>query len=273
MLQDAAGLPKQTVAFDLSLGCSGFPYGMAVAGSMLRSLGLHRAALVMGEIIDRENTQQDYSVRPLFGEAVSLVLLENPAAPSGAPAADRLPWYLNLATDGSGYQAIYQPAGGSRQPMSAEALAPQPHGEQGQRVPAAIWLDGNAVFQFGLREVKPSVRALLSEAGYTWADIDFWVMHQANRMLNETIRKQLGVPREQVPYSLQAFGNTSSASIPLTIVTQLRSVLAQQRATILNTGFGVGLSWGNLLCELGPEVTILPLQTYQPPPSLAEARR
>ena len=83
----------------------------------------------------------------------------------------------------------------------------------------------------------------------TVSDIDYFIFHQANKIINENLRKKLGVPSEKFPYSLKEFANTSSASIPLTIVTQIASEMRSKKLTMLCSGFGVGLSWGSVVLK------------------------
>ena len=91
---------------------------------------------------------------------------------------------------------------------------------------------------------------LLSFTEKTGEEIDFFVFHQANKLMNETIRKKLKLMPEKVPYTLKDFGNTSSATIPLTIVSQLREIVSSESKTLILCGFGVGLSWGSVLLNL-----------------------
>ncbi len=113
-----------------------------------------------------------------------------------------------------------------------------------------IVLDGIKVFNFSLREVKPNILKLISEFEVEKDEIDYFVFHQANLLMNNTIRKQLKLPPEKVPISLKKYGNTSSASIPLTVVTELSEVVTSKSLKILFSGFGVGLSWGSVLLDI-----------------------
>ena len=119
-------------------------------------------------------------------------------------------------------------------------------------------MNGVDVFNFSLREVAPDAKQLLEYCGKQTADIDYFVFHQANLLMNESIRKKLALEPEKVPYSLKDFGNTSSASIPTTLVTQLRERLTNEKLSLLLSGFGVGLSWGTCILETD-KITCLPL--------------
>jgi 3-oxoacyl-[acyl-carrier-protein] synthase-3 len=112
-----------------------------------------------------------------------------------------------------------------------------------------IALDGIEVFNFSLREVVPNINKLLAFSGQELANVDYILFHQANRLINESLRKMLKIPKEKVPYSLNKFGNTSSASIPLTIVSELRNIVLENDLLLLLSAFGIGLSWATATIE------------------------
>jgi 3-oxoacyl-[acyl-carrier-protein] synthase III len=95
----------------------------------------------------------------------------------------------------------------------------------------------------------PNIKATLEYAGKTLNDYDYLVFHQANRLINETIRKMLKVDKEKVPYSIHKYGNTSSASVPLTIISELQDEISTKKMRFLLSAFGIGLSWGTVLLE------------------------
>ena len=110
-------------------------------------------------------------------------------------------------------------------------------------------LDGIKIFNFGLREVAPNIETLLNERNIEKESVDYFVFHQANLLMLESIRKKLKVATEKVPYSLYDYGNTSSATIPLTMVVNLNEELKSRNLNLLLSGFGVGLSWGSAYIE------------------------
>jgi len=235
ILQDRLGLPQSTVAFDINLGCSGYPFGIYTVGNMLRKGGLRKALLLVG---DRSGSLTD----PLFGDCGTATALEfDPSAP---------PMWFDLNSDGSGYKAIMLPAGGHRKPIEFHHLIPQ-RGDDGElKRDVDLVLNGAAVLSFSTQRVPPSLRDLCAFAGLSLDAVDYLVMHQANRMINETIRKKLGLPPEKVPSTLEDFGNTSSASIPITMTARIADKLAAEHSRLILSGFGVGLSWGNCLLDI-----------------------
>ena len=155
---------------------------------------------------------------------------------------------IQLGSDGTGYDAIIRPGGGTRNRFTTDSLTLEECEDGRRRHALQTRMKGMDVFAFGITTAPKSIKQLAKEFGFDYADYDFFVFHQANRMMNETIRKKLKLDAEKVPYSMTHFGNTSSASIPLTIVTQLAGRLGGQKK-IIGCAFGVGLSWGTIAFE------------------------
>jgi len=242
ILQDRLGLSKSCLAFDIDMGCSGYVYGLSVVYSMLAHGFLRKALLLAGEVPSPNVSARDKSTYPLFGDAGTATALEF--------SKGHQPAFFDLNTDGSGYKAIYIPDGGMRNNIHPETSFEEEKISEGIfRKRTQIALNGLEVFNFTLRDVKPNVKSLLTNSGMAIENIDYFIFHQANKLINETIRKQLKIAPEKYPYSIDRFGNTSSASIPLTLVTELRDKLEYQRLTLLFSGFGVGLSWGSCIID------------------------
>lgn len=236
ILQDRLGLSHGTIAFDVNLGCSGYPFGLHLLGSMISAGGVKKALLLVG---DRSAKIDD----PLFSDAGTATALEfDPTAP---------PMYFDLNSDGSGYKAIMLPVGGHREPVAMQHLLPQREsaGSRWQRG-IDLQLDGTAVLSFSTQRVPPAVEKLLDYAQASKGEVDYFVFHQANRMINETIRKKLGLDSEKVPSTLRDFGNTSSASLPITMTVRLNKALEAAPRRLLLCGFGIGLSWGTCLLDI-----------------------
>lgn len=241
ILQDKLGLSKNTVAFDINLGCSGYVYGLSVIGQLLQNGNFRKALLLCGDKSTISTNYQDKSTFPLFGDAGSATLLEFDKS------ADE--WFAHLASDGSGKDSIIIEHGHSRHPygsVSDEYIEYEPGVI---RTKKHLALNGMDVFNFALKEVAPSIKLMLENFDINIDDIDYFVLHQANKLINESVRKKLKVAPEKVPYSIQNFGNTSSASIPLTICTCLKEKIESDQLTLLLAGFGVGFSWGSVVLK------------------------
>ena len=176
--------------------------------------------------------------KPLFGCSGTATLLEYDSTASEMT--------IDTRTDGSGAEAIIKRAGATRCPFSAEALEWKEDAFGNVHRDIDTEMDGAAVFIFGITQVPRAIKNMLKLTGKTVEDIDYLLLHQANLMMDEQIRRKCKFPEEKCPYSLADFGNNSSGSIPLTMVTQLRDSLQTAEKEILACGFGVGLSWGTL---------------------------
>lgn len=253
ILQDRLGLSKGTVALDVGLGCSGYVYGLSIMNSMMASGGLKKGLLMVGDISLLSCNYKDKSTFPLFGDAATVTAIEYD---KGAT-----PFFYNLFTDGSKFDAIIVPHGGLRNSATKESFDEVEISPGIYRCPLNTALNGFDVFNFSISEVPKSVNEFLELTGTKTNDYNYFVMHQANLLMNESIRKKVKFEPEQVPYTLAKFGNTSSASIPLTIVSELSEKVKNESIKFLISGFGVGLSWGvvsfetkNIVCPKIVEV-------------------
>ncbi len=247
ILQDKLGLPKTSLAFDIPLGCSGYVYGLSIIASLMNNAQIKKGLLLAGDTSSLSLNWKDKSAYPLFGDAGSATLLEYD---------EKARMDFNLQSDGSNYEAIIIPHGGSRRPVDQESDLETEHEQGVIRKKKNLSLNGFDIFNFSVREVPPNVRDLMAYSNADIDHIDYFIMHQANLLLNETVRKKLKIDAIKVPYSLQDYGNTSSASIPLTMVTNLKNELNARKNKLLLSGFGVGLSWGSVI--LDTEELIIP---------------
>lgn len=236
ILQDRLGLSKSCMAFDIGLGCSGFVYGLSVIGSIMSATGLSKGLLMMGDISSLTCSKEDKSTYPLFGDAGTATAVE---FSSNSTKMD-----FNLNSDGNGYKSIIIPAGGVRNVVNKNSFDVKEIDNGIKRCDLNLALNGLDVFNFSVKEVPKSINEYFEYFNTSKDEYDYFLMHQANKLMNETIRKKLKIEEEKVPYSLQDYGNTSSASIPLTIVTQLQEQVRTKSLNLLLAGFGVGLSWG-----------------------------
>lgn len=238
-LQNRLELPKSCLAFDINLGCSGWVYGLSVVSSLMQTLSIPRALLLAGEtaVLTSEN---DLGYFPLMGDAGTATALEL------SETAE--PMHFQFYSDGSRFQSIHAPNSGARHFADGGTETDLKYRAQ---------MDADQVLRFCLRDVLPNLRSFMEKHGADEENVNHFVFHQANRLINETMRKKLNIPTEKLPYSIGQFGNTSSASIPLTIVTQIGAQMASKQ-TLLCSGFGVGLSMAHVLLKT-EHVKCLPL--------------
>lgn len=236
IMQDLLDLTKECLAIDISLGCSGWVYGLSAVAGMMGNGMIKKCLLVSGDAKRRVEFDD-----PLFGYAATVTALEYKEGEEG--------FKFHLGTDGSGYDAIIIPDGGARNQITDSSFVPQ---EVDGRfyTPLQSRMKGMDVFSFGITTAPKSVKKLGEHFGFDYLSYDYLVLHQANMKMNNMIAKKLKFEDCKVPSSMWDFGNTSSASIPLTIVTRLKDAAKQQSIKVLCCGFGVGLSWGTVALNL-----------------------
>ena len=235
IIQDKLGLSKECYATDIALGCSGWVYGLSSVVSLMCNGGIKKALLMAGDA--RRHCE---TVEPLFGYAGTVTALEYKEGEKG--------FQFHFGTDGSGYDAIIIPDGGARNQITASSFDREEiDGQKLNRL--EVKMSGMDVFSFGISTAPKSVKTLAVHFGFNYQDADYFVFHQANLMMNNMIAKKLKLQPEKVPSGLYHFGNTSSASIPLAIVTELRGKFEDKVTKFICCGFGVGLSWGSVAFE------------------------
>lgn len=235
LLQHRLGLSRQAAAYDVNLGCSGYVYGLwnvaAALASLVAPVGrAHppRALLLVGDTTSRLIDLDDRAIAPLFGDAAAATALElDPAAAA---------MVIDLGSDGAGAPYLCATGGGMRQAGT----------------PPRLFMDGTQVFTFTLREIPRAVQATLDAAGWSMADVDHVVLHQANEMMIRRLAGKIGADMRQVVLALSQHGNTSSASVPLAIADALGRDLIGEGRRLLLSGFGVGWSWATAAVNWGP---------------------
>ncbi len=235
IIQDKLGLSKECYAEDIVLGCSGWVYGLSSLSSLMASGEIKKALLMAGDAKRRVESND-----PLFGYAGTVTALEYVEGEEG--------FKFHFGTDGSGYDAIITPDGGCRNQITDESFKEEIiNGKKYNRLQTRM--KGMDVFTFGVTTAPKSVKSLGKHYGFDYKEADYVIFHQANMKMNNMIAKLLKLPAEKVPSCMYNFGNTSSASIPLTIVTKLKGEVENKSTKFICCGFGVGLSWGTVAFE------------------------
>jgi 3-oxoacyl-[acyl-carrier-protein] synthase-3 len=230
VLHHRLGLSDHCAAFDMSQGCSGYPYGIWLASMMVQGGGVRRVLLLHGETPSRYTDKADRSVALLFGDAGSATALE--ASGNGAD------WHFALHSDGSAYDCMIIESGGFRDRFGKD---PKKH---------CVAMNGAAVFNFTIKRVPALIDETLTAAGITADDVDYFIFHQSNQYIIKHLCAKKSLPAEKVPLIMKEFGNTGGVSIPLTL-TEGDLVRPKDRPLrLLLLGYGVGLSWGSALVEL-----------------------
>lgn len=237
ILQDRLKLPTSTMAFDSPLGCSGFVYGLGMAASIMQTGYIKKGLLLVGNTQSFYAAPKDQGTSLLFADAGCAIALE---FDENTEAME-----FDFYTNGAGKDALIVPDGGCRNPFSPASLVEYTDESGVTRTRLHEKMDGLEVFQFASRNVPKSISGLLSEFDIPQETIDYLLLHQANKFLCEKIRKKLKFSSEQTPYNIDRYGNTSGATIPLLMVTELRKQLESQKLKFVASGFGVGLSLGS----------------------------
>jgi len=239
ILQDRLGLAQTTAAFDINLEGSGYVYGLALAYSFAQQESIRKVLLLDGETSTKMYSFKDKVAGLLFGDGGSATLVEKIDYDN--------PTYFSLNSDGARSHIIWIKGGGYRHPSSAETLRAKEHEDGSIRSDEQGVIDLAGFFEFTSREIPADMASVFEYAGENYEGIDFYLLHQAAKFINDQIAKKMKIPQDKLPYSIQKFGNTSSVSIPLTMVSEIRDQLRQDKNRLFLSGFGAGLSWASAI--------------------------
>ena len=248
VLQDRLGLSIDTLAMDLSLGCSGYVFALSTAYAYASLPDVKRVLLLDGETFSKIVNRNDKVDWPLYGDAATATLVEK---------GDFGESTFILRSDGSGKDSVII-RDGMRNPITNESLVEEKNANGDIHNGLEVYMDGMDVFNFAMKRVPKTIKEITEVTGTTLDDIDWLVFHQANRFMTDFFVKKLKFNSEKVPYCIDRYGNTSSTSVPLTIVSELYDKLNDGDQVVM-AGFGAGLSWGVAKvkmnnCKLSPVI-------------------
>lgn len=222
LVQRNLGLRTGLASFDMSLGCSGYVYGLTAVTGFMAGAGLTRALLVTADCYSKVSDLTDRATAPLFSDAAAATLItDQPLYRTGKPV---------FGTDGGGAQALIVKCGGSRAPA-----------ERGR-----LFMDGRAIYSFAMSRIPQDIEQCLALNSLRLDDIDRFVFHQANRFMLESLRDRMKLPAKKVVIDVADGGNTVGSTIPIA----LERLIEERPRRILVSGFGVGLSWATNVLEL-----------------------
>jgi len=223
----------RAAGFDLQAACSGFVYALATGSSFVRS-GMYRNVLVIGvEVLSRFLDWTDRNTCVLFGDGAGAVVLSASDRPGGMLG-------FEMFSDGTGYDMIIVPGGGSACPASPQTSADRLH---------FIKMQGKEVYRYATRQLAESTLAAIRDAGLSIDDIDQFVFHQANLRIMESVQKQLGIPAEKLFVNIEKYGNTSAASVPMALVEAVAAGRIKEGDRIAMVAFGAGYTAGAAVVE------------------------
>lgn len=218
LIHQELGLPEDCPAFDLSAGCTGFLYAMETAAAMLPRMNRPYALLVGGELLSRIVDMDDRSTCILFGDGAGAAVVESTEAG----------WYSVLGTRGD-RDVLWAWGPGQERPY--------------------LHMDGQGVFQFALKTVPQVAKQLLEKAGMDKEQVDWYVPHQANHRIVESVAKRLKMPLNRFYENMDRYGNTSAGSIPIALDEMAEQGLLKKGQWVMCLGFGAGLTWGGALFQ------------------------
>lgn len=237
VLQDRLRLPTTTAAFDYNLGCSAYPYGLAIVRGLIESGVASNALLLTGETYSRFIHPLDRSVRTLFGDAGSATLITT--VDSEEPALGP----FVFGSDGAGAENLIVKRGALRYPAGGQ-LTEVTDRSGNVRTEANLFMDGPAIFEFTIRRIPALLSEVLARAQLTLDEVRWVVLHQANEYMLRHLQKRMVIPDEKLALHFAHCGNTVSATIPIVLQHLAATGQVKRGDRIATLGFGVGYSWG-----------------------------
>ena len=243
-VQSRLEIPQTAGALDFSLGCSGYVYGLALAKSLIETQMASNVLLLTSSVYTKYVNFNDKAIRPLFGDGATATLIS--AVESERPFIDD----FIFGTDGSRFESLYIPVGGSRLPprSNPEVMETDENGNQHSNY--EIHMDGSAITYFTFRTVPKLVEDVLNKANLQREDINYYIFHQANKFVMELVRKKCHIENLNFYNDIEDIGNTVSGTIPFGIKKVLNKTEQFKLKKVMLAGFGVGLSWAACIADL-----------------------
>jgi 3-oxoacyl-[acyl-carrier-protein] synthase-3 len=222
---------EKAAAFDLSAACSGFIYGLTVAESLIAAGQAKHILVVGGEKLSNITDLEDRSTAILFGDGVGAVTVSATTGKRGILSTF-------IKSDGRLAPLLYIPGGGTAEPISEKVVRERSH---------YMKMAGREVFKHAVLEMAEACDQALTRAGISAADIDLLVPHQANIRIIDATARHAGIPEEKVVVTIDKFGNTSAASIPMALAEAVRTGQLTPGKVVLLVAFGAGFTWGSVV--------------------------
>lgn len=244
LIHGRLGLSTSVLCLDINQGCAGFIVGAMLGFSLLDNPDCKTVVLINADTLSRKCSAQDRNIYPMVGDAASITLLKR-------SDNDARIW-ARMNMDGRRASALQIPAGGLRMPSSAETREARDIGDGNRRALDHFYMEGSEVFNFVVSEVPGLIDQLCEDSGVAKQDIEYFLFHQPNKFMLQKLGAQAGLDRERLFTNIvEEYGNASSATIPTNICHNLRGIVDERSAKVMLAGFGVGLSWGGFVMDLG----------------------
>lgn len=244
MIHGRLGLSTSVLCLDINQGCAGFIVGAMLGFSLLDNLDCKTVVLINADTLSRKCSNQDRNIYPMVGDAASITLLKR--------SDDDAHIWARMNMDGKRAKALQIPAGGLRMPSNDETREVKDIGDGNRRALDHFYMEGSEVFNFVVSEVPGLIDQLCDDSGVAKQDIEYFLFHQPNKFMLQKLGAQAGLDRERLFTNIvEEYGNASSATIPTNICHNLRDVVCERSVKVMLAGFGVGLSWGGFVMDLG----------------------
>lgn len=238
------GLDSHVYCVDISQGCTGYLTGLMEAFSLLDQPQTRKVLLINVDVLSHKVSKEDRNSYPLIGDAASVTVVERTEEETRIDGEIRM--------DGSRHDALMIPAGGFRQPSTPETAVLHEDSEGNRRSLDNLVMKGADVFNFVQTEMPPLLASLFARLGVKKEEIDWFLFHQPNKFMVEKLAQAIDVPLEKMPSNIVTyFGNASGVTIPTNICYNVGEKLLGHTYKVCLAGFGVGLTWGAMVLELG----------------------
>tara|TARA_R110001583_G_scaffold58103_1_gene173434 strand:+ start:8936 stop:10000 length:1065 start_codon:yes stop_codon:yes gene_type:complete len=244
IIQGELELKQDILCLDINQGCAGYLIGLQQAFMLLDQEAIKKVVLINADVLSPKVSQRDRNSNPLIGDAASITVVER--------TSDSAEIYSSIKMDGSGAKVLQIPAGGFRMPSTQDTSTMLEDANGNFRSLDNLVMQGDKVFNFVQTEVPPMIENVLEKSGTAKDKIDYYLFHQPNRFMLQKLADKIGVERDKMPSNIvENFGNASGVSIPTNISYNLGKDLESHRYNVCLSGFGVGLTWGAMVMELG----------------------
>jgi len=243
VIQGELGLKTDLLCMDITQGCAGYIVGLMQAFMLLQQPSINKVVLINGDVLSQKVSIYDRNSFPLIGDALSITIIEN-------KVNEKV--YANIKMDGKDREALTIPAGGFRMPSDQLTSQLENVGDGNRRSKDHLKMDGAAVFNFVQSKVPNMINDLLKFSKTSLQNVDYFAFHQPNKFMLEKIADKIGVPYEKMPNNIVGkFGNSSGVTIPVALAYNLKKELTNSGIKVCLAGFGVGLTWGSMILNLG----------------------
>ncbi|WP_246096574.1 3-oxoacyl-ACP synthase III family protein [Paenibacillus sinopodophylli] len=239
ILQDKLGLSTSCGALDINLGCSGYVYGLSLAKGLIEAGMAKNIMFITSDTYSKYINPKDRNVKLLFGDAAAATLISGDDEINESMIGPFI-----FGTDGKGAEHLIVPAGGLREPITPESYEETLDNVGNSRSRANLYMNGNEIFNFAVIQVPKAVQELCDRNHMVLDDFNYFVFHQANQYMLETLRRKMDIPREKFSIQFADCGNTVSSTIPIALIRDFKEGKVKNGDKVLLVGFGVGLSWG-----------------------------